>query len=236
MSGHSKWATTHRQKSAEDNKRGAIFTKLGRAITIAAKHGANPEANFKLRIAMDQARVANMPKDNIERAIQRAGGAGEGVQLEAISYEGFGPSGVALVVECLSDNRNRTSHEIRHIFEQHGGNIGTPGSVAWQFARNGVITVPSLSPADELALIDLGVTDVQRAEGRVTIICPPNAMEEIRKFCSRGGTLPQAKLALLPKETKSITDPARLAQLQALLAALEAQDDVQEIFHNAALA
>src|SRR3989338_3629347 len=234
MSGHSKWATTHRQKDADDAKRGAIFTRLGRAITLAAKSGGNPEANFKLRIAMDQARAQNMPKDNIERAIQRATGPVEGVQLESISYEGFGPHGMALLVECLTDNRNRTGHEIRHLFEQHGGSIGSPGSVAWQFERSGVVTIPSLSPDDELAVIDLGASDIRRSATEVQIICPPGNLEGVRKFFEIRWQEPQTNLVMLPKETKALTGPGARAEWGKFLHELDENQDVQEIYHNAA--
>ncbi|MDD5110566.1 MAG: YebC/PmpR family DNA-binding transcriptional regulator [Patescibacteria group bacterium] len=233
MSGHSKWATTHRQKNADDAKRGAVFTRLGRAITLAARTGANPEANFKLRIAIDQARAADMPKDNIERAIQRATGPADGAQLESVSYEGFGPHGVAMLVECLTDNRNRTGHEIRHHFEQHGGSIGSPGSVAWQFERSGVITVSSLSQDDELALIDLGVSDVRRSPASIAIICPPQNLEAVRKFFTTRGQEPPVKLAMLPKETKTLADPNAKTDWENFLRGLEEHPDVQDIYHNA---
>lgn len=233
MSGHSKWATTFRSKSATDAKRGAVFTKLARAITIAARAGANPESNFKLRLVMDQARAANMPKDNIERAIQRALGPAEAG--EAVTYEGFGPHGVALVIEGLTDNRNRTSSEIRHLLESRGGRIGNPGSVAWQFERTGIVTVATLSAEDELTIIDLGVSDIERHDDAVAVHCPPAALEHVRQFFSRQGSAPEAVLALVPKETKAIPDPKTAGDIRALLEALAEHPDVQSVYHNAAL-
>ena len=234
MSGHSKWATTHRAKSAVDAKRGAVFTKLGRAISSAARSGGgNPESNFKLRLAIDQARAANMPKDNIERAIAKATGQGGDVRLEAVTYEGFGPHGVAVIVDCLTDNRNRTGHEIRHLFEGRGGHIGTPGSVGWQFERTGIVTTAAVSPDDELALIDLGASDIRRDDQGVTVLCPPAQLEAVRKFFNSRGVAAEAKIGLLPKETKRLASEKEVADLQTLLDQFDDHPDVQECHHNA---
>lgn len=233
MSGHSKWATTFRQKSVVDSKRGAVFTKLARAITIAARSGPNPESNFKLRLAIDQARAANMPKDIIERAIQRGGGPAEAG--EAVTYEGFGPYGVAVIAECLTDNRNRTGNEIRHLIESSGGRIGTPGSVSWQFERAGIITVPELSDDAELAVIDAGATDIRRGSHGVLVHCAPAQLEAIRQFFIARGVTPEARIALLPKETKALT-LAQTAGLHQFLEALDGHPDVQEVYHNGATA
>ncbi len=232
MSGHSKWATTHRAKSAADAKRGAVFTKLIRGITIAARGGADPAANFKLRLAVDQARAVNMPKDTIERAIARGSGGSTGEQLEAVTYEGFGPHGVAVIMECLTDNRNRTSQEIRHLVEEHGGSMGAPGSVSWQFARIGIVNVPTLTEADELALIDLGATDVERSADGVRIACPPDRLESVRQHVSDRGLTPRAQLTLQPKETVTLADQAVTA-VQKFLTAVAGHPDVHDIHHNA---
>lgn len=235
MSGHSKWATTHRAKSVVDAKRGATFTKLGRAIALAARAGgSNLESNTKLRLAVDQARAANMPKENIERAILRATGHSSETQLATVSYEGFGPHGVAVMVECLTDNRHRTGHEIRHLFEAHGGHIGTPGSVSWQFERTGVVTVPQLTPDDELALIDVGASDVRRDGDSVRVLCPPAHVDAVRQFFSRRGVHPQTQLTMLPKEPKALADARAVAEVQAFVDLVDDHPDVQELYHNAA--
>lgn len=229
MSGHSKWATTFRQKSVVDSKRGAVFTKLARAIAIAARLGPNPESNFKLRLVIDQARAANMPKDNIERAIQRGSGSVEAG--EAVTYEGFGPHGAAVIAECLTDNRNRTGNEIRHLIELSGGHIGTPGSVSWQFERVGVLTVPALTDDAELAVIDAGAADIRRDANGVHVQCPPAQLEAVRQFFIARGATPQARLTLLPKEIKSLTH-AQAAELHAFLETLDDHPDVQAVYHN----
>lgn len=233
MSGHSKWATTHRAKSASDAKRGAMFTQLIRAITIAAKSGPDPETNFKLRLAVDQARAANMPKDNIERAIARGSGQdGAGEQLAAVTYEGFGPHGVAVIIEGLTDNKNRTSQEIRHMVEEHGGSLGTPGSVSWQFERVGQCTVPRVTDDDELALIDRGAREIARAADGVTITCPPAGLESIRQYLSERGFTPTAELTLQPNKTITLMADHVVA-VQRFLDVIAEHPDVQNVHHNA---
>ena len=163
MSGHSKWASIKHKKAATDAKRGQLFTKLARAIAVAAREGGgDPDANYTLAAAIEKARGYSMPKDNIQRAIDRGTGAGDGGAIERVVYEGYGPGGVAVLVEALTDNRNRTSAELRNAFDKHGGSLGEPGSVAWQFERKGVITVDGerYSEDDLLAAIDAGAEDV----------------------------------------------------------------------------
>ena len=185
MSGHSKWATIRRSKEANDSKRGKIFTKLGHEIALAAREGGlDPNANFRLRIVLDKARQANMPKDNIERAIKRAGGgAGEGEALMEFMYEGYGPNGTAILVQALTDNKNRTVSDVRRAFTRHGGNLGADGCVAWMFTRKGLLMV---NPGDEdseeimLAAIDAGAEDVDISEESVEIYTEVGEFRAVR--------------------------------------------------------
>src|SRR5579875_1053651 len=173
MAGHSKWAQIKRQKGVNDARRGALFTKLGREITVAAKQGGpDPAANFRLRLAIQRARDNNMPADTIERAIKRATGGGEGANLDEVTYEGYGPGGIAVMVEALTDNRNRTAASMRAIFERGGGSVGTPGSVGWQFKSRGriAVSVDGKDPEEiELAAIEAGATDMQSDAEEVTV-------------------------------------------------------------------
>src|SRR5438105_6890342 len=163
MSGHSKWSTIKRQKAAGDAKKGQAFTRAARDIMLAARQGGgNPEANFRLRMAIEKARAVGMPKDNIQRAVERASGSGDGAALEEILYEGYGPGGVSVMVEAATDNRNRTAPEVRSAFSKHGGSIGTPGSVAYQFTQRGVIVIAASDPeAAAMDAIDVGAEDVE---------------------------------------------------------------------------
>lgn len=237
MSGHSKWSTIKRQKGANDAKRGAIFTKLSREIIQAAKQGGgDPGLNFKLRLAIQRAKAQNMPNDNIERAIAKGTGGGEGEQLDEIQYEGYGPGGTAIIVAALTDNRNRTVAEIRHQFSRGGGNLGENGSVAWQFEAKGLITIPvNGKDPDELALIaiDAGAEDVDVQDDQVEIKTDPSSLEPVRKTLeSNGLEVENADFALVPKMTVELEEKAA-HQVLRLIEALEDLEDVQRVYSNA---
>ena len=238
MSGHSKWSSIKHKKGAADAKRGQLFTKLTRALIVAAKDGGpDPSANLALQNAIDKARAASMPKDNIERAIARGGGGdGEGESYDHIVYEGYGPSGVALIVEALTDNRNRTASEVRHIFTKFGGNLGTTGAVAWQFERRGVVLV-STDGVDEdelfLAAADGGADDLE-ADGEVfQVTSTPENLAAVRGAIEDAGfAIESAELSLLPKNTVAVDDEGKARQLMRMIDALEDDDDVQEVYAN----
>ena len=237
MSGHSKWSQIKRQKGATDAKRGQLFTKLGREITVAAKHGGpDPESSPRLRLAIDRARDANMPKDNIERAIQRATGAGAEAQLEEIVYEGYGPGGIAILVEALTDNRNRAVSDIRNVFARGGGSLGEAGSVAWQFETRGVITLDANGrDPEELALlaIDSGADDVQVDSGSVEVYARPESLTEVRqKLADAEVPVASAEVMKVPKSTVAL-DARQAEQVLRLLDRLDELDDVQRVSSNA---
>ena len=238
MSGHSKWSTIKRQKGAADAKRGAVFTKLSREIIAAAKQGGgDPAMNFKLRLAVQRAKAANMPNDNIERAIAKATGQGaDGEQLEEMTYEGYGPGGTAILVAVLTDNKNRTVAEVRHQFSRAGGNLGENGSVAWQFDAKGLITVPvNGSDPDEIALqaIDAGAEDVQVDTDMIEVQTEPSDLEAVRKALeSNGLAIENADFAMVPKVTVDL-DEKTAHQALKLLDALEDLEDVQRVYSNA---
>ncbi len=235
MSGHSKWANIKRQKGAADAKRGQLFTKLAREIIIAARQGgANLDSNFQLRLAVQKARDNNMPSDNIERAIKRGSGDTEGAALTEAQFEGYGPSGIAVLVETLTDNRNRTVQDVRRLFTRHGGNLGETGCVSWLFESRGVITVESNdSDAEELALqaIDAGAEDVKTENGYVEIYTQPQELEKIRKVIEEKEHVISAEVSLMPKTTV-VLDENKAVQALSFLDELEALDDVQHVFSN----
>ena len=237
MSGHSKWATIKRAKGATDAKRGALFTKLSREIIQAAKQGGgDPGMNFKLRLAVQRAKAANMPNDNIERAISKATGGGSDDNLEEITYEGYGPGGTAILLAVLTDNRNRTVAEIRHQFSRAGGNLGENGSVAWQFEPKGLITVPvNGSDPEELALqaIDAGAEDVEVQGEVVEVKTEPSSLEEVRKALESAGLdVENADFAMVPKVTVELDEKGQHQALR-LIEALEDLEDVQRVYSNA---
>lgn len=237
MSGHSKWAQIKRQKGANDAKRGQLFTKLTREITVAAREGGpDPDANFRLRLVVQRARQINMPQENIQRAIQRAGGAGEDQQqLEEITYEGYGPGGVAILVEALTDNRNRTVAEVRNVFTRNGGNLGENGSVAWLFEPRGYISLNlDGGDADEatLAAIDAGAVDVMQEDKTLAVYTDLPEMEQVRGALERAGlTVDTAERALVPK-TSITLDEQKATQVLRLIERLEDLDDVQNVSTN----
>jgi YebC/PmpR family DNA-binding regulatory protein len=235
MSGHSKWAQIKRQKGAADAKRGQLFTKLGREIAIAAREGADPDANARLRLAVQRARDANMPMDTIERAIKRGAGAGEGAHYQEVVYEGYGPSGVAMLVEALTDNRNRAAAEIRSVFTRNGGNLGEAGSVRWLFEPKGVITVETDgADADEVALvaIDAGADDVQVDVRFLEVYTEPSQLEAVRDALEGAGiTVASSESAMIPKTSVPLDERAA-EQTIRLIERLEELDDVHHVYTN----
>jgi YebC/PmpR family DNA-binding regulatory protein len=235
MSGHSKWAQIKRQKGVTDTRRGQLFTKLTREIIVAARQGgANPEANFRLRLVVQKARDNNMPLENIDRAIKRGSGGLESSSLTELNLEGYGPSGVAVMVETLTDNRNRTLSDVRNVFSKHGGNMGEAGCVAWIFESKGVITVDtSDSDAEELALlaIDAGANDVKIEEGYLEVYTTPQNLEDVRKAIEQVKPILSAEVSLLPNNTVMVDEKGALQTLK-LLDHLEELDDVQKVFSN----
>lgn len=232
MSGHSKWSTIKRQKESTDIKRGLLFSKLARAITIAAREGVNPDANFKLRLAIDRARAANMPKDNIERAITRAVG---GAAVEEVTYEGYGPSGVAVVVQAVTDNKNRTAQEIKNLFERGGGRLGNPGSVSYQFEELGQLLVQKTSSPEEqmLALIDAGVEDLEETPDGIEIFVNTRELSSLReKINELGFEVVSSELVLRPKNLITINNPSGAQKVISFLENIQAHDDVQNVWAN----
>jgi len=239
MSGHSKWSTIKRKKGAADAKRGQLFTKLTREITVSAKEGGgDPDSNFRLRLAVQRARTENMPAENIQRAIQRGTGAGgDGVVYEEITYEGYGPHGVALLVQALTDNRNRTVAEVRSIFTKMGGSLGEAGSVAWMFDARGLITIEPKTgqDADEVTLmaIDAGAEDVSvDEEGNVEVVTSFEDLKHVQDaLTSQGLNVTQAETAMIPKTTMMLDDKDTEQALR-MVERLEDLDDVQTVYTN----
>ena len=239
MSGHSKWSQIKRQKGVADIKRGNLFTKLSNNITIAARlSGGSQETNFRLRLAVDKAKAASVPKDNIERAIKRGTGELGGAVIEEVVYEGYGPGGVAVLIEALTDNKNRTAPLIRNIFSKHGGNMGSIGSVAWMFAPKGVIRLEGAllkMPINEveLAAIDAGAEDVKESDNDLTIICEPGNLENLKKSLElKGEVVEYAEVEKIASTPAKIEDPSVRAKLDALYAELDASDEVNEYYTN----
>jgi YebC/PmpR family DNA-binding regulatory protein len=235
MSGHSKWANIKRQKGAADAKRGQLFTKLAREIIIAARQGgASLDSNFQLRLAVQKARDNNMPSDNIDRAMKRGSGEAEGAALTEATFEGYGPSGIAVLVEALTDNRNRTVQDVRRLFTRHGGNLGESGCVSWLFESRGVITVESnTGDAEGIALraIDAGAEDVKTEDGYVEVYTESQDLEKVRKVIEEKEHVISAEISLMPKTTV-VLDENKAIQALNFLDELEALDDVQRVFSN----
>jgi YebC/PmpR family DNA-binding regulatory protein len=236
VSGHSKWSSIKHKKGAADAKRGKLFSKLARAITVAARDGGgDTDGNPALATAVQKAREASMPKDKIQKAIDTGTGAGsDAATIERILYEGYGPAGVAVMVEALTDNRNRTSAEIRHAFSSHGGSLGEPGSVAWIFEKKGAVTVDAerYGEDDLMAAIDAGAEDVREEDGKWTVLSEPTDLTAVREALAAAGVeIEAAALATEPKSTVELKghDAERLLKL---LDALDDQDDVDEVFAN----
>ncbi|MBE5769307.1 MAG: YebC/PmpR family DNA-binding transcriptional regulator [Clostridiales bacterium] len=241
MSGHSKWHNIQAKKGKADAKRGAIFTKIGREIAIAVRDGgANPESNGKLRDVIAKAKANNMPNDNIQRSIKKASGELGDVVYEQITYEGYAPGGVAVIVDTITDNRNRTASDVRHCFAKNGGNLGTTGSVGFMFDEKGVLVVENTPGMDEeeimMMALDAGAEDVQVAEDAFEIYTLPNDFSTVREELEKQGlTFLSAEVSKLPQNTVAVTDPDVLKNIQKMLDMLEDNDDVQNVYHNAEL-
>lgn len=237
MSGHSRWAGIKHKKGIADAKRGKLFTKIIREITIAAKiGGGQPDANPRLRKAMDDAREANMPADNIKKAVQRGTGELPGVNYEELVYEGYGPSGVALIVEITTDSKNRTAGEIRRIFSQHGGNLGETGSVGWMFSPKGIIAIEKSKATEEqlmTAALDAGAEDINSDDPELfEVTMPPSDFEKVKKALEAAKIpIVSSQVTMLPKNTVKLTGAAA-TQMLALMNALEDHDDVKVVFAN----
>lgn len=236
MSGHNKWSKIKRQKGVEDAKKGQIYTKLTREIIMASREGGGePETNFKLRLAIQKAREASMPKDNIERAIERGSGGAEGVVLQELMLEGYGPSGTAILVQTLSDNRNRTVQEVRNVFTRQGGTMGSAGCVAWLFDSKGVISIhASGKDPDDVTLqaIDAGADDVKVEDGTIDVYTKPTELEIVRKGLEGKKIMASsAELLMIPKTMVEVEDKAAIQTLK-LLDKLEELDDVQKVYSN----
>jgi YebC/PmpR family DNA-binding regulatory protein len=241
MSGHSKWAQIKRQKGVNDARRGQLFTRLGREIIVAVREGGSgdPNANFRLRMAMQRAREANMPMENIERSIKRAAGGGEGAQLDELTYEGYAPGGAAVLVQVVTDNRNRSASEIRNIFSRNGGNLGENGCVDWIFEQRGIIDVTlSGKDPDEITLeaADAGAEDVEPVgpnDEVLTIYTEPAQMEAVRAALeARQYAITKAEVSMLPKTKVELPEKEAL-QAMRLIDRLEELDDVQNVYTNA---
>jgi YebC/PmpR family DNA-binding regulatory protein len=237
MSGHSKWSSIKHKKGAVDAKRGQLFSKLSRAIIVAAREGGpDPDTNATLATAVQKARDNSMPKENIERAIARGAGASlDGEAYETVTYEGYGPNGVAVLVEALTDNRNRTAADVRHIFAKNDGNLGTSGAVAWLFERKGVILVPEAAGEDEvmLAAAEGGAEDIRQEGSSLEVLAAPDDLVTVRAALESAGIeVESSELTMLPKTTVRIENEASARKLLRLMDALEENDDVQDVYAN----
>jgi YebC/PmpR family DNA-binding regulatory protein len=237
VSGHSKWSSIKHKKGAADAKRGKLFSKLSRAIIVAAKEGGpDPGGNLALQNAIEKARSYSMPKDNIERAIARGSGQdSDASAFETIVYEGYAPGGVAVIVEALTDNRNRTASEVRHVFARNDGNLGETGSVAWLFERRGVVLVDGSADEDALTLAaaEGGADDVQRDGSSWEVTIAPENLTAVREAIeSAGFTVENAELTMVPKTTIEVDEEAQAKKILRLIDALEENDDVQEVYAN----
>jgi YebC/PmpR family DNA-binding regulatory protein len=238
VSGHSKWSSIKHKKGAADAKRGKLFSKLSRAIIVAAKEGGpDPAGNLALQNAVEKAKSYSMPKDNIERAIAKGSGAdAEGSHFETVIYEGYGPDGVAVLVEALTDNRNRTASDVRHVFTKFGGNLGTTGAVAWLFERRGVVLVDAEGVDEDeltLAAADGGADDVEQDGSVFQVFAAPESLSGVRAAIEAAGfSVTSAELSMIPKTTVEVADEASAKKVVRLIDALEESDDVQDVFAN----
>ena len=238
MSGHSKWSSIKHKKGAADKKRGVLFSKLSRALIVAAREGGgDPANNLALQNAIEKAKSYSMPKDNIERAIARGSGAdADADSFEQVVYEGYGPSGVAVIVEALTDNRNRTAADVRHMFAKHGGNLGATGAVAWQFERRGVVLVEADGVDEDdfvMAAADAGADDVELDGETFVVSAAPEELTDVREALEAGGyRLESAGLSMVPKTTVAIADESTAKQVVRLVEGLEENDDVQDVYAN----
>lgn len=236
MAGHSHWAQIKRKKAAQDAKRGQLFTKLIREIIVAVRAGGSgdPELNPRLRAAVQAARAVNMPKENIERAIKKALGLEEGTNYEEAVFEGYGPGGVAILINTITDNRRRTVSELRHLFSKYGGNLAEPGAVVWIFEQKGLIAVPKKEEEKVLEIaIEKGAEDTKEYESEIEVITDPSQFEEIKKALEDAGIeIISAKITMVPKTTVPVEDEATANTLLKLIEALDDHDDVQQVYAN----
>jgi YebC/PmpR family DNA-binding regulatory protein len=239
MSGHSKWATMHRKKEKIDAARGKVFTKLGREIIVSVREGGGPniDANMRLKEAVNRAKAANMPNDNIKRLIDKAAGAMDGSSYEEITYEGYGPGGIAVIVEIMTDNRNRTAPEIRHMFDRSGGSLGATNCVGWMFDRKGIIIVEELGKKSEddvmMAALDAGAEDMSGEDGIYEILTAPADITVVREALEKAGVkISSAEVMLIPQNTTAV-EGETAEKLVRLIEALEEHDDVENVYHNA---
>lgn len=237
MSGHSKWSTIKRKKGANDAQRAKIFTKISREIIVAVKAGgADPENNARLKDVISKARANNMPNDNVNRTIKKAAGAGDTDNYENITYEGYGPGGVAVIAETLTDNRNRTAGDMRHYFDKFGGNLGQNGCVGYLFDKKGVIIIENDGGIDEdtitMDALEAGADDVSPEDGYFEIIASPESFHSVRDSLEEKYTLSSAEISLIPQTTVDLTDEKQLLMMNKLLEILEDDDDVQNVYHN----
>lgn len=239
MSGHSKWANIKNKKEKTDAQKGKIFTKIGREIAIAVKEGggADPANNSKLRDVIAKAKAANMPNDNISRSIKKASGDGNSVDYEEVVYEGYGPGNIAVIVNVLTDNRNRIAAEMRHIFSKSGGNMGASGSVAWMFDKKGLIVIERTALMDEdevmMQALDAGAEDFVAQDDVFEVYTAPADFSAVRENLEKlGFTFLSAEIGQIPKNTTNIEDPETIEKIERFLERMDDNDDVQEVFHN----
>ncbi len=239
MSGHSKWANIKHRKGKQDAVKGVMFTKLGREIIVAARAGGgNPEANFRLKIAIAKAKAANMPNDNIKRAVEKGAGGMDGANYEELTYEGYGPGGTAVMVKAMTDNRNRTAGEIRHIFSKNGGNMGETGCVGWMFKEKGLLTIDKeecKQSVDDLMLLalELGADDLQEEEDTIEIVTPPDAFQAVKEGMEKAGVVfSDSEVTMVPENSVVVTDLDQAKYVLRMMEALEDHDDVQNTFTN----
>ncbi len=237
MAGHSKWANIQHRKKAQDAKRGKLFTKLIREVAIATRQGGpDPNANSRLRLAMDKAMSGNVPKDTVERAIKKASGDLDGAEIEEVRYEGYGPGGVAVMVDCMTDNRKRTVAEVRHAFTKHGGNLGTDGSVAYLFAHVGLISFAEGADEDRVmeAALESGAEDVvSNEDGSIDVLTTTDDFSEVRDALAGSGLEPELAEVTMRPSTNVSLDPEDAQRMVRMLEQLEDLDDVQQVYSNA---
>lgn len=233
MSGHSKWSTIKRQKGAKDAARSAVFTKLGNAIALAARGGADPDMNFSLRLAIDKAKAANMPSANIQRSIDRGSGKLGGEQIQEVMYEGYGPGGTAILVEAATDNVNRTLPEVRLAFSKHGGNLAEKGAVAFQFERKGTIRITATGDDAMMTALDAGAQDVEEDDDGSTVYTDPKELAQVRDNLGKAGVeIAEAELTYVPTNTVEISDKDTAGKIMRLMDALDELDDVTNTHVN----
>lgn len=237
MSGHSKWSTIKRKKGANDAQRAKIFTKIAREIIVAVKSGGpDPDNNSRLKDVISKARSNNMPNDNINRTIKKAAGSADGDNYESITYEGYGPNGVAVIVDALTDNRNRTAADVRHAFDKCGGNMGQTGCVSFMFDKKGVIIIENEGELDEdevtMDALEAGADDIDYSDNIFEITASPEAFGAVRTALEQKYTLSSAEVSMVPQTMTVLTDEKQIANMEKMLDMLEDNDDVQEVYHN----